>query len=331
MNCPYCANKLPERGVFCPNCGKQTRCKECRDILEIDAKVCVMCGANVLQSNTTLQDSNKSNSVNSSLAHNTIRFRETPEERSFDANLTDFAVSEFGQVMGQFVSVNTYQNKQRRQNPTVMPSSVIDQGFSMLPADIDQVEKEDSSEKEEIQIKETVKIEDDSALLRRIFRYEGDILRLDETRLKAKSKKDAVRRVTFLFLYAHDLEGRHEVERKLLNNVLREAALLDNNAMSWIPKAPELLVNGGMVSIRITGKEEARNFLREINDPNISNDWQFGTVRPSRARNISKVDENDKEVSITRSRRKPVASRKVLAWIKKGEIMVINRKIFMLN
>lgn len=76
MSCTYCNTKLPEKGYFCPNCSKQTKCKHCNELLVANAKVCVYCGEDIVQKN-------------SSTNLNTIEFSETETGRSFKAAFSD--------------------------------------------------------------------------------------------------------------------------------------------------------------------------------------------------------------------------------------------------
>src|SRR5688572_33284598 len=53
-NCIYCSATLSEKGVFCPQCAKQSKCKNCGDLLEVNAKACVMCGTLIEGNSTTV-------------------------------------------------------------------------------------------------------------------------------------------------------------------------------------------------------------------------------------------------------------------------------------
>lgn len=76
MNCIYCNIQLPDKGFYCPNCFKQSKCKHCSEPLLKDIKICVFCGEEIGQK-----------SAYSNL--NTIEFSETETERKFKASFTD--------------------------------------------------------------------------------------------------------------------------------------------------------------------------------------------------------------------------------------------------
>lgn len=76
MNCIYCNSQLSDKGFYCPNCFKQSKCKHCSEPLLKDIKICVFCGEEIGQ------ESSSSNL-------NTIEFSETETERKFKASFTD--------------------------------------------------------------------------------------------------------------------------------------------------------------------------------------------------------------------------------------------------
>lgn len=48
-HCPGCGGVLFERGVFCPWCAVQTKCKNCMAVLVQGAVACVECGSLVAE------------------------------------------------------------------------------------------------------------------------------------------------------------------------------------------------------------------------------------------------------------------------------------------
>ena len=104
----------------------------------------------------------------------------------------------------------------------------------------------------------------DADRLRHIFRHNGEQLQLMETRLKAANKLDAARRLTYLvLLYSRDVDGREEIPRTDLNDILKGVGLYDNNTATWIGKSADLIVERDMVGLRLSGQEEARKVLTD--------------------------------------------------------------------
>lgn len=133
----------------------------------------------------------------------------------------------------------------------------------------------------------------DAEKLRQIFRYNGDQLRLSEPRLKVNNKLDAARRLTYLFLYAHELEGRHEIQRKVLKEELKKAGYYDSNAGNWINKSLDLFREEDRVGLQKSGREEAQKVLAQVLDPNIQNNWSLNIGGGTRgAKSNGKGDEN---------------------------------------
>ncbi len=91
MNCIYCETPLPEKGFFCPNCFKQTKCKHCNEALLVEAKICVFCGEDILQ---------KASSSNL----NTIEFSETETGRNFKASFSDTVGQSISDSFGMILS-----------------------------------------------------------------------------------------------------------------------------------------------------------------------------------------------------------------------------------
>ena len=85
MNCPQCGTQLQDRAIYCPACGIQARCKQCREELVRDARVCMLCGAPASPADANL--------TSQLPIVNRIRFVETDKRRSLDAELTDDAMA----------------------------------------------------------------------------------------------------------------------------------------------------------------------------------------------------------------------------------------------
>jgi hypothetical protein len=155
----------------------------------------------------------------------------------------------------------------------------------------------------------------DAEKLRDIFRYNGDQLRLKETRLKANNKLDASRRLVYLFLYAHELEGRHEIPRTVLNEELKKAGYYATNVVTWISNSSDLFREEDRVGLQKSGREEAQKVLAEVLDPNIPNNWNLNTGGGTRgAKSNGKGDENTDSSPKNGSRKSNSYSQVVKSW-----------------
>lgn len=256
MNCIYCDTIQPDKGFFCPNCFKQTKCKHCSEPLLKDTKICVFCGEEIGQKSTA---SNV----------NTIEFSETETGRNFKASFTDTvgqSISDsFGMILSNKLgSRKTIQNglppanENAPQDKTVdADAEVVDEKHVVPPANSTTPELEK---------------------LKTIFKEEGDIISLLETRLKAKSKRDYGIRLALVFLYYKHLSGVDNVPRSNLTAILEDASVEDANFRFWLGNNPLIGVNNNLVHIKAPGKDAAKEYLTEIFNPEIKDKWQIGTT-----------------------------------------------------
>ena len=113
-----------------------------------------------------------------------------------------------------------------------------------------------------------------------------------ESRLKATSHLDAARRLTYLALYAHELEDREQIPRNDLNAVLKEAGLFDSNSSKWVSQSSDLFLDGESVGLKVPGRERARGILNEVLNPDVPNTWVLGSGS-TRRRGKSDATESD--------------------------------------
>jgi hypothetical protein len=165
----------------------------------------------------------------------------------------------------------------------------------------------------------------DAEKLRDIFRYNGDQLRLKETRLKANNKLDAARRLVYLFLYAHEVEGRHEIPRTVLNEELKKAGYYATNVVTWISNSSDLFREEDRVGLQKSGREEAQKVLAEVLDPNIPNNWSLNTGGGTRgAKSNGKGDESADSSTKNGSRKKNGFSQIVESWVTDWKVLSLN-------
>jgi hypothetical protein len=120
MNCIYCETQQPEKGFFCPNCFKQTRCKHCGEQLMKDVKICVICGEEIGQKISTVNI-------------NTIEFSESETERKFKASFTDTVGQSITESFG-LILTNKVGSRKHLQN-TLSYSNIDNQQSEIVNED----------------------------------------------------------------------------------------------------------------------------------------------------------------------------------------------------
>jgi hypothetical protein len=143
----------------------------------------------------------------------------------------------------------------------------------------------------------------DLEVLHRIFRVAGDNkLKLRDSRLKQSNKGDYVKRLTALFLLAHELEGREEVPRTDLNAALSDAKIYDSNARTWMRETDHLERDGDSVRLALPGRDFAQKVLQEYTDPNIETKWSVGSKSRTRlTKKRAGVATEDEEATIEKN------------------------------
>lgn len=283
MNCPKCSATLVERGSFCKACGAQARCQNCKDVLEPDAVACVECGTLVGTGPATNGVSaTEPTSPSTALPpnRNTITWREDRNSRDFQASLTDESMQTVGGSFGELFA-----------NRVGKPSPGMNRLFNREQNSVDITHQLTPSEQETQQHNppppptppppstET----DDKFRIAKLFRENGQTLNLIDRRLKAKNAQDAIRRLTYLFLYANELHGRFSTLRSDVIAVLKEGKIWDSNASTWLKKKIGFKVDGEeRMELLGEGRDDAKKYLVEALDPSIADDWtpdKKGTVK----------------------------------------------------
>ncbi len=276
MNCPTCGSALSERGFFCKACAAQARCFSCKEILEPEAAACVECGTTV--GSRPANGVPSATNIATAPAHrNTIAFREDRNSRSFEASLTDHAMQGIGGVLGEFIVQRASPQgvqSQRRVNREIevlpsntLPASTVIEGetetVDTLPPSANVVPPPSQENPERPR-------------LLRIFTVKGDSFELSDNRLKAKSGAEYLRRLTYLFLYAHEIWGRPETNEAELKRILKAAKIWDEsgNANRWLNKRNGI-TNGDEDKVKLiaSGREEAVKTLNEAHDTNVPDTW----------------------------------------------------------
>ncbi|MCP9612762.1 zinc ribbon domain-containing protein [Coprobacter tertius] len=260
MECIYCKQNIPDNANFCPFCAMQIRCKECGETLIQKAKVCINCGKYLKESDSS--------------SMNTIEFSETKNSRSFKASFTDTVGGCIGEAVGLIIN-NKLPNK----------VAVFKQKELASPEIIPHINNDD----EEIM---AVVIDDELEQLNQVFRKSNGKITLQETRLKAKSKRDAGIRLTLMFMYYQYKLGTEEILRSDLTNIMRDASLEDSNWRYWLVNNNLVGVKDDKVELKAPGRDAAKEFLLEIMNSEIEDKWKLGTSSRS-TRKTKKKEGND--------------------------------------
>lgn len=302
QSCPFCGGVVAERGLFCGSCAKQVRCKECRDILEANARACISCGTLIGEGGVTGGTSSPS------LTMNTLTVRETTRSRTVEVSFSDTAVVNLGDILG-YVG-----NKGIAKRPPFTHASSPTDISRLLPPRADGLDSGEGDESDETvkqsaaQPGSTTASETDRDRLRQVFFHDGERLVLDNLHLKATAQLDAARRLVYLFLYAHELEGRQEVAREQINVVLKDVGLYEPNIVNWISTSSDLRESTEseqpMFRLRMTGREEAKKILEQVLNPNIPDEWVLSDRSRARGKGSSETAGGDKAKAAGRSGRK---------------------------
>ena len=107
-----------------------------------------------------------------------------------------------------------------------------------------------------------------------LFHADGESLELKDNRLKAKSQSDFCRRLTYLFLYAHELHGRLTTTYDDLRRIHQVAKVWDANTRTWLAKRVGFTVDAeNRYKLNAPGREDAIKALNEALNPNVQDDW----------------------------------------------------------
>ena len=103
----------------------------------------------------------------------------------------------------------------------------------------------------------------------------GDF-RLTVRDLKAKSKRDAARRVAYLAIHAYcQLKGEAAVSsRRIVTPLLKSWRAYDGNARALLASDRGIHRDGDALSLDAHAHREAERFMRDVLDPNVSGCWE---------------------------------------------------------
>lgn len=266
MNCPLCSEPLAERGFFCKACAGQIRCKNCRELLEPAAIACVECGTKIGESMANAEQPELVIAGALPPHRNTLSYQETRTNRTFHASLTDTAIQGLGEVFGDFFLPRGTPRNQTHPRRIAGDTLALPPAGGTLASGNGHVE---TTTPDPAPI-----AENDKDRILRLFHSEGEALELKDNRLKAKNQSDFVRKLTYLFLYAHELHGRPTASYDALRTVEQVAKVWDANTRFWLAKKVGFNMDGEKnLKLTAPGREDAIKALNEALDPEIPDEW----------------------------------------------------------
>ena len=191
QTCPSCKNELSERGFHCPACGAHVRCKACREILDLDARFCVTCGAAVGKPNPSHIRNSTDNTTGP--AYNVIEFEENTKSRRFLAKVTDQAIDSVSNPLTLFLANRMgVQVKGSRRHPRDSGTDIDDLQLA-LPGICPEAQGNNQPQDGSIantEIGQAIPATAEADQLKEIFRSTADgKLKLVNSRLKAYSER----------------------------------------------------------------------------------------------------------------------------------------------
>lgn len=262
---PSCMAPLPERGYFCAACATPVRCKHCNDALEVNARACVMCGTPL-----GTNDASTTTDPGATPVMNTFELEEDQKSRTVRLRLTDHAVANVGEALS-YVFTDRITTRHRTTAATHIVQRTDATPALLLPPEPDPA-TEDASDTSAATTPtlppSTTTLLPDQERLRHIFAYNGEELRLEEDDLKADSGQDYARRLTYLFLYAHELEGRKPLAYDTLKKILETAKVWDPNTRYAVQHKMAVEIEDNNIRLKKGGRTNAIQALNEILDTN---------------------------------------------------------------
>nr|MDZ8023056.1 hypothetical protein [Nostoc sp. SerVER01] len=284
-----------------------------------------MCGTPIGEGHNS---SASNNGANLTSVMNTLKFVETSKgySREIQATLSnEVGISWGGAAIAAIVGGQMTPGKPPNGRPVIRNLS------NPEPQQLSLFNDESSDEKNKSTIDTVAQLPAahgiDADKLKQIFRHNGEQLQLmDKKRLKAANKKDAARRLIYLvLLYSLDIDGREEIPRAELNEILKRVGFHDNNIVTWISKSPDLIVERNMAGLSLSGKDEARKVLAEVFDDKIKGKWDLTSGTASRSsKSNAKSDEDSESSSKNGKRKNNGISKEVEPWVASWKLFASN-------
>jgi hypothetical protein len=197
---------------------------------------------------------------------NTFSYHEDRNGKTFTGSFSNEAVDSMGGSLAEFFAYRAGAPR-----PNLRPGHheiVIDKAKALPPGD-------PTPEPETpVAPPPPPAVENDKVRIGKLFRESGQALDLIDRRLKAKNGQDFTKRLTYLFLYAHELHGRSAVPRNDVIAVLKEGKIWDSNASRWLSKKIGFKVDSEeRMELLGDGRDEAKQCLNQALDANTPDEW----------------------------------------------------------
>ncbi len=333
QSCPTCQTLLSQRAIFCSKCGRQARCKnnECRELLDIDAQFCGACGISVGEVGAS-QVASSSNIPLPAPGYNTIYLEEDRKRLTLHTVLSDQGLANLSNplsmiIAGQMGIIGNRGHSTIRKeiiidDPRLLLSSKQDKGTDNNHQDGQESVEEASTKSDNSNDSVTTMSEDtNDERLKDIFPLINNKLQLDEPDIKADSKLDYARRLTYLFLYAHKVRGNEQVPRTDLTTVLEDNSVNDGNTRSWIGKSSALVIEGENIRLNNAGRRLARKSFEDILDPTKTEPgWLPGEGTSTRG-SKSSAEGGEKKAKSSGSRKNSGRSNAIAEWVSKWKAL----------
>jgi hypothetical protein len=112
---------------------------------------------------------------------------------------------------------------------------------------------------------------------------EGLDQKRDLGRIVSRGTADYYRRLTYLFLYAHELQGRMTTPKAELVKILKDAKVFDPNCGAWLKQKKGFTADPeDRLKLNVGAREQAIKVLDEALDPNVTDQWNPDnrTIKP---------------------------------------------------
>jgi hypothetical protein len=218
---------------------------------------------------------------------NTFQLKETTNSRAVEVSFSDAAIANLSDVLSYVASNRLGKSK------TMTRPDEADNSQLLLPGALDAADADpfvqEATRIAEINPSTQTHATGETEKMHEVFAQDGERLVLDNLRLKATGQLDASRRLVYLFLYAHELQGHHQVSRDAINAVLKDVGLHESNISHWISTSSDLRQfsedGEAMFRLRKTGRDEAKRILSEVLNPDVEDAWTLS----DRSRNRGKA------------------------------------------